>query len=124
MFAKSVQHAAYALGSLAFGDFRGAATHGAAAGAFAAGALTIGSLARSMGGGAAAGLPAGNATGAGSTAVPVLPSYSGAPSGNRQVTLVIGDDFAEDSPRKRAAKAGRYLQMGMRATGPTGVAFA
>jgi hypothetical protein len=124
MFAKSVQHAAYALGSLAFGDFRGAATHGAAAGAFAAGALTIGSLARSMGGGAAAGLPAGNTTGAGSTAVPVLPSYSGAPSGNRQVTLVIGDDFAEDSPRKRAAKAGRYLQMGMRATGPTGVAFA
>ncbi len=124
MFAKSVQHAAYALGSLAFGDFRGAATHGAAAGAFAAGALTIGSLARSMGGGASTGLPAGNATGAGSTAVPVLPSYSGAPSGNRQVTLVIGDDFAEDSPRKRAAKAGRYLQMGMRATGPTGVAFA
>lgn len=38
---QGIRHAAYALGSLAFGDFRGAALHGAASAAFfAAGALT------------------------------------------------------------------------------------
>jgi hypothetical protein len=124
MFAKSIQHAAYALGSLAFGDFRGAATHGAAAASFAAGALTIGSIARSISGPSAGGATAGVGGGASAGGAPsVLPAYNPGQSGNRQVTLVIGDDFAEDSPRKRAQKAGRYLQMGLRATAPNGVVY-
>jgi hypothetical protein len=47
---ESLKHGAYALGSLAFGDIRGAGQHGAAAAAFGAGAVAAAAAAKQLGG--------------------------------------------------------------------------
>jgi hypothetical protein len=47
---ESLKHGAYALGSLAFGDIRGAGQHGAAAAAFGAGAAAAAVAAKQLGG--------------------------------------------------------------------------
>lgn len=110
MFAKAIQHGAYALGSLAFGDMKGAATHGLAAAKFGAGAVAIGALAKTMGGGSAgAGASGGgapNVTGGGGSSRPVT---SSAP-----INVYVGDVFADDNPRARAGRVQRAVRMATR----------
>jgi hypothetical protein len=113
MFGKSIYHGAMALGSLAMLDGRGAAMHGAAAAKFAGGALVLGGIAASMGGSGSA------ASGGASSAA--LPSTTSAAintpateARGKSVTVVVGDDFADDSPRKRQQRAERMVKLGLR----------
>lgn len=117
MLVESLKHAAYALGSLAFGDLGGAAKHGAAAAAFGAGAGIAAVAARELGGGA-------SAHGAGSGAAGYSSGGGVAPSGGpqsyaggQQVTIVYGDSMADDSPRARDLKARRIVDRALGATG-------
>jgi hypothetical protein len=95
MLVESLKHAAFALGSLAFLDARGAATHGAAAAAFGAGAIAAGAIARQMGAGQTAarpGLGAGSAVAGGAgAAAPTAP----AGDGGKHITIVLGRDFLD-----------------------------
>lgn len=117
MFTQSLKHAAYAVGSLAMGNAAGAATHGKAAAMFLAGAVTVGKIGASMGAGS--GAPAGAGGSAGSigpsTRSASIPSGEGISSG-RSISIIVGDDFADDSPRKRQQKAERLVKMGLRSS--------
>jgi hypothetical protein len=108
MLSQSLLHGAYAVGSLAFGDVRGAAQHGKAAALFAAGAVATGTIAKALGGGAApgggAGAPAPNVTGGAS-------SSSAAP---RQTIVVLGDSYDDMTPRQRKERATRSIQAALR----------
>lgn len=117
MFGRSIYEAAAALGSLAGMDYRGAAAHGAAAAKYAAGAILLGSIAASMGGGgsAATGGAGGNASVGPSTRSAAVAQGDGAGSG-RNISIIVGDDFADDSPRKRQQKAERLVKMGLRSS--------
>lgn len=116
MFGRSIYEAAMAVGSLAMYDFKGAALHGKAAAMYAAGAGALGMIAGQMGGGRGAGSAGGNAaTGAAlpSTTSSAINTAPAASSG-RSVTVVVGDDFADDSPRKRQQRAQRMVSLGLR----------
>lgn len=118
MFGRSIYEAAMAVGSLAMYDFKGAALHGKAAAMYAAGAGALGMIAGQMGGGRGAGSAGGNAaTGAAlpSTTSSAINTAPAASSG-RSVTVVVGDDFADDSPRKRQQKAERMVNLGLRSS--------
>ncbi|TXH41023.1 MAG: hypothetical protein E6Q97_38465 [Desulfurellales bacterium] len=101
MTMQALKHGAYAIGSLAMGNVAQAAGHGASAAKFAAGAAAIGGL-LSMGGGFGGGSSSGGAPS------PVAPYQR---QGEVGATIVIGDSFAEDSPRMRQRKAQRALQL-------------
>lgn len=117
MLVESLKHAAFALGSLAFGDFSGAARHGAAAAAFGSGAGVAAIAARELGGGgggASHGASAGAGGGAGAS---VPTSYSaGGPGGASTLgagsapIIVVGSAFAYDSPRSQQRIARRLVQ--------------
>lgn len=116
MFGRSIYEAAMAVGSLAMYDFKGAALHGKAAAMYAVGAGALGMIASQMGGGAGAGSGAGGAaTGAAlpSTTSSAINSSPGEARG-KSVTVVVGDDFADDSPRKRQQRAQRMVALGLR----------
>lgn len=117
MFGRSIYEAAMAVGSLAMYDFKGAALHGKAAAMYAAGAGALGMIGSQLGGGAVVGKGAGGAAATGSS----LPSTTSsainkAPeaSTGKSVTVVVGDDFADDSPRKRQQRAQRMVALGLR----------
>lgn len=101
MSIEALKHGAYALGSLAFGDFRGAAQHGQAALAFGAGAALAAVTAREFGSGAksAPSAKAPNVSGGGG---------GGGARGPERI-IVYGDSFAEDSPRGRQRQAKRMI---------------
>jgi hypothetical protein len=115
MFGRSIYEGAMALGSLAMGNFAGAASHGAAAAKYAAGAVVLGGIAASMGAGASGAGASGAAT---NSSLPASTSsaINAAPGtgGGRSVTVVVGDDFADDSPRKRQQRAQRLVNLGLR----------
>jgi hypothetical protein len=69
MWAKSMEHGAAVIGSIAIQNYAGAAMHGKAAAAYGAGAIAVGAAARAFGGGGAAGgaYAGGSAPGAGAT---------------------------------------------------------
>lgn len=100
MAMESLKHGAYALGSLAFGDFRGAATHGKAALMFGTGAVLAAGAAKAFNGGGASVPSTGSA-----------PNVSGGSGGAAQPEriIVFGDPFAEDSPRGRQRQAKRMV---------------
>jgi hypothetical protein len=106
MAIEALKHTAYALGSLAFGDFRGAATHAAAAAAFGVGAAAAAVAAKEVGTSASAKASAGSS---GST--PSAPrSSGGSGGGTQQAIIVYGDNFAYDSPRSRERQAQQIVQ--------------
>lgn len=118
MAMEALKHGAYALGSLAFGDFRGAAAHGKAAAAFAVGAVAVGAAAKSMHGG--------SSSSAGAGAGAAAPTYSGTAGagsggGGMNNTIVIGQEFSEGSARQRQLAAQRLVN---RAMGSPGVTYA
>lgn len=107
MAIEALKHGAYALGSLAFGDIRGAGQHGVAAAAFGAGAAAAAVAARAMGhGGTDYGKGAGAAapTGGGRSG-----SSAGSGDNGRDVIIAYADPFANDSPRARQLEARRVV---------------
>lgn len=114
MAVEALKHGAYALGSLAFGDVRGAGQHAAAAAAFGFGATAAAVAARTMGKGgtqyggtsSSAGASAGSGSGA---------SSGGASAGSGESTVInyyiVGDSYAEDSPRMRQRNAERVVSL-------------
>lgn len=112
MAVKALQHAAYAAGSLAFLDFRGAAQHAAAAALFGAGAVTAGVVAKSLGhsgGSAPSAIPGGHP--------PVLPASGPAARGDRRpVVVIVGDDI-DDDPRRRRQRIYKTVQRGLAQSG-------
>lgn len=102
MLGQAIKHGAFAIGSLAFADFRGAAEHGLAAAKFAAGAIAIGGLAKELGAGGVGG------RGAGSVGAPHVAGGRGGGFQNRS-TIVIADGLLSGSARQRAARVRRVL---------------
>ena len=105
MLIESLKHAAYALGSLAFGDVRGAAQHGAAAAAFGAGAIAAGFAAKELG----AGQRGGSAGAGASASAGAAAGASSGPTGPQGGIIVYGDSMSDDSPRMRQVKAQRMF---------------
>lgn len=100
---QALKHGAYALGSLAFMDFRGAGQHAAAAAAFGVGAVAAGGAAhylqpaRSSG---SASIPSGAQAG----------NNLGRGSGGAQTNVwVLGEHWDDLNPREREASARRFL---------------
>lgn len=119
MAMESLKHGAYALGSLAFGDVRGAAQHGKAAFAFgiAAGAAAVASKGLHSG----PAVPSVSAGGSGASAGGAgAIGSSGGQGGGTNVTVVMGDSFADDSPRNRQLRAERLVR---RVVGSSGVVY-
>jgi hypothetical protein len=116
MAMEALKHGAYAIGSLAFGDVRGAATHGKAALMHGAGAAIALGAARALGGSGASAPSAGASPGA--------PQTNGgafsAPQQGFSPTIVYGDSYADDSPRNRQRKAKKIVKQ---ALGSNGVSY-
>jgi hypothetical protein len=108
---QALRHGAYALGSLAFGDVRGATAHGIAAAKFAAGAAVTAVVAREMGhGGTDYGKqPGTGGAGAASPVAPRAPANSN--SGQQSIVYVVGDPFdTETNPRRRQNSARKLVE--------------
>lgn len=117
MAMEALKHGAYAIGSLAFGDIRGAATHGKAAAAFAAGAIVVGAAAKAMHSGSGGSASAGG----GAAAAPTYaPSGGGGGGGVTQQTIVYGPDYTNQSSRMRQLHAKKMLDT---AKGSPGVVY-
>ena len=117
MFGKSIYHGVEALAYLITGNFGAAAASGAVSAKYASGALLLGGIASSMGAGA--GASASVASGSAGSSLPATASAGiAAPAGSsgNNVTVLVGDDFADDSPRKRQQRAERMVQMGLRSS--------
>lgn len=109
MWAKSLEHAAAAIGSLAFGDGSGAAKHGIAAGLYAAGAVAIGGAARaagkSMEGGGGLGTSTRHSAGA-----PRLAGGGGSGQREEVINIYMGDTLAPDNPRVQRLNVARAIR--------------
>lgn len=113
MLAESLRHGAYAIGSLAFGDVKGAAMHGTAAVKFAAGAVGLGVLAKTLGGGGGSTTAAGASGGA----APTGGASTSQQTSSRPITILLGDEYGADSPRRRQQRAALAIEAGKRAIG-------
>ena len=111
MMGKSVYHAAAALGSLALGPIGGvsAAGHAKAAAAYAAGAAVVGGFAKALYGAGGAGGGGGVAGGG----APNVGGGAGAMPGT-SVTVILGDDWAEESAQSRQRRANRAVTQALR----------
>lgn len=105
MLIESLKHGAYALGSLAFGDVGGAAKHGVAALAFGAGAAAAAVAAKALGGSATP------ATSGPRASAPNVTGPAAAAAGPTGGIVVIGDSFADDTPRMKQLRAQRLIAM-------------
>lgn len=104
MAMESLKHGAYALGSLAFGDIRGAAQHGQAALAFGTGAAIAAVAAKEMGGGS-------TGTSASSSArAPNVTGGSTAGTRDPERIIVYSDAFADDSARGKQLTARKMVE--------------
>lgn len=124
MAIEALKHGAYAIGSLAFGDLRGAGTHAAAAGAFGAAAAAAAVAAREFGGGASAsgggaggrdhrgagGSAGGGGSSGGSVDSPGSGSHDSEGLRKESVVIVYADPFADGSPTQRRQNAERFAQ--------------
>lgn len=104
MLIESLKHAAYALGSLAFYDYGGAARHAAAAAAFAVGAGAAAVGAKELGGSAPSASGGGSSAGASGSG-----GSTGTSTSSSGSIIVYGDSFSEDSPRMRGIKAQKMV---------------
>jgi hypothetical protein len=115
MAIESLKHGAYAIGSLAFGDVRGAGQHAAAAAAFGAGAAAAAVAARSLGGGGGSGSDqrgagAGGRGGRGdggsvNTNGGRDHRGDGGSESTRPIVMIVGSSFDDLTPRQRRQKA-------------------
>lgn len=118
MSVEAIKHGAMYLGSIAFDDYIGAAKHGAAAQSFAAGAVAAGLAAKLLGGGGGSSV---SASGGGGSS-PSAPNSVGhlARAERTDAIIVVGDNFAQDSPRNRQIQAKRLVKS---AIGTKGVVY-
>lgn len=100
MAVRALREGAFALASLAIGDFRGAGQHGLAAAAFAGGAVAAGVSSSLLGGGSAT--PSA-AAGAGSVGVGTA-SDPGQIDGKSTQLVILSSDFGRLNPRERQAR--------------------
>lgn len=107
MAMEALKHGAFAIGSLAFGDFKSAALHGQAAGQFALGAAAASIAAKGLNG------SSGGAPSSAGGYRPVAPSTAAPASGANpsSAVIVVGDPFAYDSPRNQQKIAKRLTSM-------------
>ncbi len=91
-----------------------------AAAKFAAGAALAGGAAKALGGGGGGG---GSSASSSSSAAPVGGSTGASGGGTSNVTVVIGDSFADDSPRMRTRKAYEAVRRGLAAGAAEGNRF-
>ena len=103
MAMEALKHGAYALGSLAFGDVRGAAQHGQAALAFGAGAAVAAVAAKEFHSGGST--PGGGAR----PAAPNVVGGDGGGGGGPERIIVYADQFADESPRARQLQAKKMV---------------
>ncbi len=109
MAVEALKHGAYAIGSLAYGDLRGAGTHAAAAAAFGGAAAAAAVAAKQFGGSGAGGAyggagagASGGGSGGGKAAGGGGNGSGGKDSGNaRPITVIVGDYFNGDERRRR-----------------------
>lgn len=114
MLVESLKHGAYAIGSLAFGDVRGAGQHAAAAAAFGAGALAAGVAAKQLGGGgattaASSGASAGSGAGGDSRDHRGSGGSGGLASQRESIVVVYTDPFATGSGRTKRHEASKVI---------------
>jgi hypothetical protein len=116
MAVESLKHGAYAIGSAAFGDYRGAGQHAAASAAFGAGAAAAAVAAKSLG--VSASVPSagagGGASGGSRGASGSAGGSSSGDSSGKPVVIVLGNHFDELSPRQRAIHAREGFDRAMR----------
>jgi hypothetical protein len=121
MAVEALKHAAYGIGSLAFGDLSGAGRHAAAAAAFGGAAVAAGAAAKALGSGGGGGASGGGG-GGGSSSAGGSGSSGGSVSGpsgsdsekSRPVYILVGDSFSEDSPRMRQIRANEAMEKALR----------
>jgi hypothetical protein len=111
MLVKALQHGAYAIGSLAFGDVRGAAMHGKAAALFGAGALAAGAIAKGLGAGQSGGATGSNANAAAGIGTGGARSNANTPLA---LTVVMGDGMSDSSPRFVGRRTRRNIELARR----------
>lgn len=108
---QAIKHGFYALASLAFEDYRGAAQHGRAAASAAAGAVALGGMARALG--------AGGSGGSGGS-MPGAAAESGAGGGQfrgpTNVTVITGSDL-DDNPRQATQRVLKQMRRAKRMLG-------
>jgi hypothetical protein len=115
MLIESLKHAAFALGSLAFFDFRGAGQHAAAAAAFGAGAIAAGAAARALGAGQGPAASArGGVSGGAGYALGGGTSSGGGRGGSGDVTNVyyLSSDWDDMTPTERRQRLARAVKRG------------
>lgn len=119
MAVEALKEGAYALGDVALGNFTGAASHAAAAAEFAAGAVIAGVVARELGAGSSGNTPSSGSSGSSASSSSSSTTSSTATPATAtptQSVIVIGNSFANDSPRMQAIKASQLVAL---ATGNT-----
>ncbi len=113
MLIESLKHAAFAIGSFAFGDFRGAGAHALAAVKFGAGAVAAGLAAREMGAGQT---PTYGGGGGGVASAGGGGAYlgTGAGGGQQNVTIVnyLPPDWDERTPGEKRQALARAVKRG------------
>lgn len=114
---EALKHGAYALGSLAFGDFAGAGKHAAAAAAFAVGGIAAGVAAKELGTTASSSKNGAGASGGGSGGGGGGDSGGGSNSSNDRPIVIIAGDDGDQTPRMRQANFQRKLDAAL--GGPT-----
>jgi hypothetical protein len=117
---ESLKHGAYAIGSLAFGDFSGAARHGAAAAAFGSGAVAAAVAARKLGSSVQAELAAQKDAGGGASSGASGGGSSGGGGGGsggggviNHYTIVYGESFYSESARMKQLDADRMVRQAL-----------
>lgn len=113
---EGLKHGAYALGSLAFGDLRGAGQHAAAAAAFGAGAVVAAATAKTLNAdvrtaSAGSGSSGGSAGGGGGG------RDANGNGGDRTIVIVTGNDIVDETQRMKQTKARRYVELGLGSVG-------
>lgn len=115
---QAIKEGAWALGSLAFGDAKGAALHAASATQWAltaaaagAGAALLGAGGGGGGGGAGSGSGSGAGAGAGGGGGLYGSGAGGDPNRGTERVIVVGDAHGSSSPRFEAVKARRYASL-------------
>lgn len=107
MAMEALKHGAYAIGSLAFGDFRGAAMHGKAAALHAAGSVAAAVAAKQLG---SSGGNAQQGSGGYSPSAPASTGVGGSGGGSQTAVVVFGQDYENDSARQRGLRAAKALE--------------
>lgn len=112
MTIEALKHGAYAIGSVAMGNFAGAALHGKAAAGFALGAGAAAVAAKGLIGGGSPATGGGYAPSAPNTSI----GSGGSGSAGHNITIVYGDSFAQNNPHEQQLQAERMVARGFGAS--------